>query len=97
MWVKIHKSSSRAVIAICDNDLLGKKFEQDIRELNIRESFFKSQQMSKEEILNLMRAESSTATFNIIGKDSINVAIQAGIIEKEAIKRIKNVPFIIIV
>jgi len=97
MWVKIHKSSSRAVIAICDNDLLGKKFEQDIRELNIRESFFKGTQMSKEEILNLMRAESSTATFNIIGKDSINVAIQAGIIEKEAIKRIKNVPFIIIV
>jgi len=97
MWVKIHKSSSRAVIAICDNNLLGKKFEQDIRELNIRESFFKGTQMSKPEVLDLMRAESSSATFNIVGKESINLAIEAGIIDKTAIKKIKGIPFIIIV
>ena len=97
MWVKIHKSSRRAVIAICDNDLLGKKFEQDIRQLNVSESFYKGQQMSKQEVLNLMKIESSKATFNIVGKDSIQSAIEIGIMDKTAIKKIKNIPFIIIV
>ena len=96
MWVKIHKSS-RAVIAICDTDLLGKKFEEDIRVLDVTDSFFKGQQMSKIEVLDLMKAESSSATFNIVGKESTSLAIKAGIIEKSAIHKIKSIPFIIIV
>ncbi len=96
MWVKIHKSS-RAVIAICDSNLLGKKFEEGIRMLDISKSFFEGQQMSEGEVLDLMRAESSSATFNIIGKESIQLALEAGIIEKSAIHKIKSIPFIIIV
>jgi|SRR3989344_5583482 len=96
MWAKIHKSS-RAVIAICDDSLLGKKFEEDIRQLDVSESFFKGRHMSKKEVTDLMRAESSSATFNIVGKESINAAIETGIIEKESIKKINDVPFIIIV
>ena len=44
-----------------------------------------------------MKIESSKATFNIVGKDSIQSAIEIGIMDKTAIKKIKNIPFIIIV
>jgi len=96
MWVKVH-SSSRKVVAICDENLLGKRFEQGIKQLQITESFYKGEKMSKEEVLNLIRAESSSATFNIVGKESVNLAIEAGIIEKNSASKVKNIPFILIV
>ena len=37
------------------------------------------------------------ATFNIIGKKSIKTALEAGIISKEGIKKIQNIPFALIV
>ena len=96
MWVKVH-SSSRKVVAICDENLLGKRFEQGIKQLQITESFYKGEKMSKEEVLNLIRAESSSATFNIVGKESVNLAIEAGVIEKNSASKVKNIPFILIV
>ena len=32
------------------------------------------------------------ATFNIVGKESVNAALKAGIIEKEGIIKIKGIP-----
>ena len=97
MWVKVH-SSSRKVIAICDDNLIGKRFEQGLRQLQVTESFFKGQKMSEEEVLNLMKYEfKAGSTFNIVGKDSISLALKIGIIEKEAIVKIKRIPFVIII
>jgi len=97
MWVKIH-SSSRSVVAICDNDLIGKKFKQGIRILDITESFYKGQKMSEQETLNLMVYEfKNNSTFNIVGKESIKLAIKSGIIEKNSIAKVKNIPFVIII
>lgn len=97
MWVKIHRSS-RTVIAICDENLLGKKFNEGIKCLNITESFFKGEKISKEEVSEIMKFESlDGSTFNMVGKETISLAIEVGIIEKSAIKKIKDIPFIIIV
>ena len=40
--IKIHMSY-RNVIAVCDEDLLGKKFEDEKRQLDIKEGFFKGE------------------------------------------------------
>ena len=39
MLVKIHKSY-RNVVAVCDSDLIGKKFEEDKFQLDLKESFY---------------------------------------------------------
>lgn len=97
MWVKIHRSS-RTVVAICDDDLLGKKFDSGIRQLDITQSFFKGAQMSKKETIDLIRLEfREGSTFNIVGKESINCAQEVEIIEKKAIKKINGIPFILVV
>jgi len=36
------------------------------------------------------------ATFNIIGKESVNTALETGIISKEGIKEINGVPFALV-
>jgi len=93
MFVNILKSY-RDIVAICDSDLLGKKFEEGKFQLDIKESFFKGTESSEEKIIEIIQNMSKNdATFNIVGKKSINTALKAGIISKEGIKKIKGIPF----
>ena len=49
MLIKIHKSY-RDVVAICDSELLGEKFEEGERILEVRESFFNGEEKNEEGI-----------------------------------------------
>ena len=87
----------RDVVAICDSNLLGKKFEQDKFQLDVKENFYKGEEVSEEkaiEILTNMAKED--ATFNIVGEQSINIALKIGIISKEGIKKIQDIPFALV-
>ena len=96
MLIKIHKSY-RDIIAICDSDLIGKKFEQDKFQLDVKESFFNGEEISEEKAIELMSDfNKEDATFNIIGEKAINSAIKAGIISEQGIKKINNIPFALV-
>jgi hypothetical protein len=96
MLVKIHKSY-RQIVAICDSELLGKKFEQGERILDVRDSFFNGEEKNQEETIELMKSlAAEDATFNIIGKESCNAGLKAGIINKEGIIKVQGVPFALI-
>ena len=92
MLVKIHESY-RKVIAICDAELLGKKFEQGNMQLLVEEQFFGGEKMHEKKVVELMKdAMKDDATFNLVGRRTIATALKAGIIEKEGILKIKDVP-----
>lgn len=94
--VKIIKTY-RDVIAICDSDLLGKKFEQGKFQLDVKESFFKGDETNQEKAIEIMQnMEKEDATFNIIGKESIEIALKAGIIKQEGIGKIQGIPFALV-
>jgi hypothetical protein len=96
MFINIIKTY-RTVIAVCDKELIGKKFEQGLLQLDIKESFYKGEegkQVSEEEATNLMESFSDEdATFNIVGKKSVACALKCGVIEKEGIKTVQGIPF----
>ena len=96
MLIKIIKTY-RDVVAVCDANLLGKKFEEGKFQLDVKESFFNGEKTSEEEVINIMKQMSvEDSTFNIIGEKSINAAVKAGIISKQGIKKIQGIPFAII-
>jgi hypothetical protein len=96
MFVKIHKSY-RDIVAICDENLLGKFFEEGKFQLEIKENFFEGEKTSSEELLKIMENyRKEDATFNIIGDKSTDLALKAGIINKEGIKKIQGIPFALI-
>ena len=96
MLVKIIKSY-REIVSICDSDLIGRTFEEGNFQLDLKESFYNGEEMSEEQTLNLIETMSKEdATFNIVGEKSINTALKAGIIEKEGIKNIQNIPFALV-
>ena len=92
MQVKIH-DAYRKIVALCDSDLINKTFSEGKKQIEIRENFFKGEEKTREEVLEiLIDMEKEDVTFNIVGMESINVAIEAGIINKDGIIMIDNVP-----
>ena len=94
MQVKIHKAEGRKIISLCDEDLIGKKFEQDDLQLDVSEYFYKGENLSKEKILEEIKDANS---LNIVGKNSIQFALENNLIQKEKIITIKNIPHIIVI
>lgn len=91
--IKIHQSY-RNVVALCDVNLIGKKFEEGKRQLDCRESFYKGKEHEKKEAINIIKHQAmEDATFNIVGKESIEAAIEAGIIGSRNVGKIHNIPF----
>jgi len=96
MYLKIHKSY-RTIVSICDEEILGKKFEEGKFQLDLRESFYKGESMDENKIISMIKKMAlEDATFNIAGEQSIKTAINAGIITAESIARIKNIPFALV-
>ena len=94
--VKVHKSY-RNVVALCDSDLVGKKFEEGIKQLDLRENFYKEKELDESEAAQLIKFQAKEdSTFNIVGQKSIALAEKLGIISSEGIMKIQNIPFALI-
>ena len=89
MYVKIHKSQDSIVTAICDEDLIGKKFSDEEKQLEITERFYKGEITSEEETIKIMQAATN---LNLVGKKTIDLSLKNKIIDKDSIIKIKNIP-----
>jgi len=96
MLVKIH-DSYRVTVAICDSDLIGKTFEEGVKQIKIHENFFKGEEKTEKEVLEIMeKGSAEDYTFNIVGPKSIDIAIKAGLIQKSGIKKIQGIPIALV-
>lgn len=96
MYIKIHKSY-RNVVALADEEIIGKKFEEGKRQLDIRENFYKGKKVTKQEAIKFLQLQADEdATFNIVGEKSIQATIEAGLITKNSVRKIQNIPFTLI-
>ena len=89
MYAKIHRSGDKNIIAICDEDLIGKEFSQGKLVLNVTERFYKGDSLSEEEAYELMK---DSLNLNIVGKKAIKLALKHKLITKESIIKIQGVP-----
>ena len=79
------------VLAACDEDLVGKKFEENELVLDIRKSFYLDKIIGGEE-LSRMLAEAKN--INLVGEQTINIAKRDKLVDN--IGRIKGIPYAII-
>jgi len=91
MYVKIHKSKDSTVTAICDEDLVGKTFTENELQLSITERFYKGDKKSIEEVTEIIK---KSTNLNLVGKETIAIAVKLGLVENESIIKIKNIPHI---
>jgi len=96
MLIKIHKSY-RQVVAICDSELIGQKIEEGKKQLDVRENFFKGDEIQEAELIEKMQDYAQDdSIFNIIGEKSVRCALKAGIISKEGILKVNGVPYALV-
>jgi len=92
MLIKVHKAY-RDVVAVCDSDLIERRLEEGKKILHVRENFYKGEEKSEKELIELLvDLSKEDATFNIVGKNSVHCAVKAGIIKQEGVKTIQGVP-----
>lgn len=96
MIVKVH-DAYRLVVAVCDDELLGKKFEEGDKQIDLTGSFFQGTKKTSDETKEILKdMKMEDATFNIVGKNSCESALNLGIIKKEGISEIQGVPIALI-
>jgi len=89
MIVKVHKRADKTIVAICDDDLLGKKFEQGELQLDLTSNFYKGEKIDDKEACDLIR---NADIVNLVGEKAIKLGIQEGVIEEDHILKIDNIP-----
>ncbi|MCS7134728.1 MAG: DUF424 family protein [Candidatus Pacearchaeota archaeon] len=90
--IRIHEAY-RKIVAVCDPELLGKKFEEGNLQLEINERFYNGKKIDEKSAIKILKkAQAEDACFNFVGEKSIKIAIKAGIIDKECVLRIQGIP-----
>ena len=77
-------------LAICDENLLGKKFEEGKLQLDLTSSFYKGNVLEETEILQLMN---KAYISNLVGKLCIDMAIKNQLISENDVKQINGIAY----
>ena len=93
LHVKVY-NAYRKVVAVCDEGLIGKRFTQGQKLLDVKESFYSGEIMGREKALIIIKSEAADdSTFNFVGKESIELALEAGIIDKKGVMKMQGIPY----
>jgi len=89
MYLKTYKSGKETLIAVCDCDILGKRFEEGPLHIDVSADFFGNVKATPEEI---ERSLSNATIANFVGQCSVNFAINLDYVDKDNILVIDGVP-----
>lgn len=89
IYLKKNTNEESEIIALCDSELIGKKFSENGLSLDIIERFYKGEMLEEDEIVKILK---NAKNINIVGKEAITLALKSGIIEEENIIKVKNIP-----
>ena len=87
--IRLYKQGNDLLLAACDEELIGKKFEEGKFHLDVSEKFYKGESATKE-ILKKFLEESTIA--NLVGKETIKCALELGLIDQDCVIKIKGIP-----
>ncbi len=94
--VKIHQDfrrRERQVFAICDAELIGKTIKEGDISLEVTERFYRGTPYAQEQVVEFMRDGNN---LNMVGKESIQLAIHNDIIEPSTIRTLQGIPIAMI-
>ena len=87
---KVHQADGKTVLAICDKDLLGKRYIEGNSQLDLTTEFYKGDPMDDRDALVEMMRHANMVM--MVGKESVGLGLSAGIITEENIKKITGIP-----
>ena len=77
------------IVAVCDKELLGKKFETERLQLDLTGSFYDGKEVSDEEAREIFR---KAHILNIVGKKSVEFCKKEGYVSEGHVIEVAGVP-----
>jgi len=91
--VKTITYQQNLTLNICDADLVGRVITKEDFSLNISRNYFAQRFVEKTEAEELLK---EYAVINMVGKETISLAINLGIGSLKGVKEIQDVPFLLV-
>ena len=89
MYLKAHRSGGEVLIAVCDCNLIGKRFAEGHLQLEVCADFFGGEKATAED---LEDALFMATIANLVGERSVGHAVRLGYVERENVLMIKGIP-----
>ncbi|MBI5355329.1 MAG: DUF424 family protein [Candidatus Aenigmarchaeota archaeon] len=77
------------LLAVCDENVLGKRVTEGDLEIEVRESFYKDEKCDSRKIVQLSR---EATIINAVGKNVVNILIDEGLVDSEKVLKIRGLP-----
>jgi uncharacterized protein len=91
--VRISDYQKNIMVNMSDVKLIGKDVIDGELKINISENYYGKQIVDREEAISLLK---SASIMNLVGEETISLAIELGIGSKDGVKIISDIPFLII-
>ncbi|MDP2217981.1 MAG: DUF424 family protein [Methanolobus sp.] len=88
MYLKIHRAGESFIVAVCDEELLGKNLKEGNISVTISEDFYKGDQVSEEDVVGII---SKAGNLNLFGEKAVSCAIKCGIVDPSSVRIIDGV------
>ena len=89
MYIKKYDTEGHIIVAVCDRDILGKKFREGKLVLKLDSSFYKGDEANE---IDVKDALLSATIANIAGEKAIACAVECGCIDPDAVIFIEGIP-----
>ena len=89
VYANLQKRGKCVLLAACDAELLGKTLKEGKIVFHINEKFYKGVKTTVEEAVELMK---QCTIVNLVGKNIVRKAIEAGLVHPEAVLLIEGIP-----
>ncbi len=86
---RIYKEKREILVAACDEDVFGQTFEDGKITLDVKPDFYGDELADWDHLHSLL---ADATILNLVGRELISKAIDAGFIDAESILRVKGVP-----
>ncbi len=89
VYLKVYNIDREVLVAVADEDCVGKKFTDDQICLDVSKDFYGTTHADHDEVLSALQ-EATIA--NIVGKESVALAVENGFVNFEDVIFVEDVP-----
>ncbi|MEM3208706.1 MAG: DUF424 family protein [Candidatus Micrarchaeaceae archaeon] len=94
IYVKKYDTENGSIIALCDEELLGKTLSDGNAKLDLDKyaEFYRGELVDEEKLKGMIDI-SDIYSANIVGKRAVGIFLEKKIVKEKEVKRIRGVPF----
>lgn len=85
LYVRMHRTPRETLLAVCDLEILGKKFSDGEKRIEVYASFYGERSIEEAELLPFLR---QATIVNLVGERAVGKAIELGYVDAEKVLRI---------